>query len=195
MTTKIEQLVPYTIYHIFNRANGNEKLFLNDNNYVYFSKKFLSNIDPIAETFCYCLMPNHFHFLVRIKHENNLISFFENKIKSNTLETLLSQQFSNFFNGYAKAFNKMNSRKGSLFMHPFKRIEVNDTSYLLKLVQYIHLNPVEGGLCAHPLAWKYSSYSDLIGQNETFLLREEVISWFGDLKNFQEMMMTDYKVV
>ncbi|MEQ8910285.1 MAG: hypothetical protein RIC95_13890 [Vicingaceae bacterium] len=62
------------LYHVYNRANGNEKLFLTDDNYRYFLKKYEEYISPLVDTFCYCLMPNHFHFLVRVKEEKDLKS-------------------------------------------------------------------------------------------------------------------------
>ncbi len=65
-------LIPEGTYHIYNRANGNESLFFREDNYLYFLEKYKEYISPVAETFCYCLMPNHFHFLIRIKSENEL---------------------------------------------------------------------------------------------------------------------------
>ncbi|MCE3227947.1 MAG: hypothetical protein K0S32_2498 [Bacteroidetes bacterium] len=188
MKNKTEELLPSTTYHIFNRANGNEKLFLNHNNYEYFIEQYKLYIEPIAETFSYCLMPNHFHLLIRMKPENELNVFFGSRTKKIDLRILMSQHFSNFFNGYTKAFNKMHKRKGSLFMHPYKRIKVSDNSYLLKLVHYINFNPIESGLCTDPLMWKYSSYIDLVGEKETFIKREELITWFDDLNNFKAVM-------
>jgi putative transposase len=186
-------LEPENTYHIYNRANGNEKLFLSDDNYRYFIKKYEEYISPIAETFCYCLMTNHFHFLVRIRQESVLNEFFKEKLKrSNTdlqgfknLEGLISRQFSNFFNAYSKAFNKQHNRKGSLFMHTFKRKLITDDSYLRKLIHYIHFNPTEAGLVKSPEEWKYSSYSVIISLSETTLLRDEVISYFEDIENFK----------
>ena len=60
-------LSPGNTYHIYNHANGFENIFENEGNYVYFLKKYAEFISPIADTFAYALMPNHFHFLVRIK--------------------------------------------------------------------------------------------------------------------------------
>lgn len=81
MINKQAILKPENTYHVYNRANGNEKLFLSDENYCYFLKKYDEYIYPIADTFCYCLMPNHFHFLIRIKEESVLKNFFKEKIK------------------------------------------------------------------------------------------------------------------
>ncbi|MCX2678996.1 hypothetical protein OOZ15_03500 [Galbibacter sp. EGI 63066] len=68
-------LSPEGTYHIYNRANGSEQLFLSDENYWYFLRKYDEYINPVADTFCYCLMPNHFHFLVRVKSEEQLATF------------------------------------------------------------------------------------------------------------------------
>ena len=69
----MEILEPDHFYHIYNHANGIENLFRTEDNYHYFLKKYHQHISPIAETWAYCLMPNHFHFLVRIKEEKDLI--------------------------------------------------------------------------------------------------------------------------
>jgi len=104
--------------------------------------------------------------------------------KEKIISRLLSQQFSNLFNGYTQAFNKQHHRKGSLFMRPFKRKLIRDNSYLLKLVHYIHYNPVESSLSENIIDWPYSSYPIITNHQETFLKREEVISWFEDRDNF-----------
>jgi hypothetical protein len=107
----------------------------------------------------------------------------------NELETLLSahvsNQFSNLLNAYAKAFNKLNNRMGSLFMHTFKRKQINDATYLRNVVLYIHKNPMESNLCKNISGWKYSSYQEILSGNNTFGNAAEVISWFHDLDNFK----------
>ena len=127
-----------TFYHIYNHANGNENLFRNDENYSFFLQKWAKYIEPIADTYAYCLMPNHFHVLVKIKTEEELLW-------GKNLSGLLSKQFSNLFNSYAKAYNKMYERKGSLFNRPFKSKLVSDDNYLTTLIYYIHHNPIHHG--------------------------------------------------
>ena len=61
-------------YHIYNHANGNENLFREQKNYEYFLEKYKQHINPIAETIAWCLMPNHFHLLVKIKTEEEIVS-------------------------------------------------------------------------------------------------------------------------
>ena len=189
MINKTEQLQPESTYRIYNRANGNERLFVSEENYRYFLQKYREYIYPIAHTFCYCLMPNHFHFLVRIKSQREIEASINKNLQGfGNLEgfttAFVSQQFSNFFNAYSKAFNKQNNRKGSLFMHTFKRKKITDTRYLRKLVHYIHHNPIEADLCEKPQEWKFSSYGALLHNAPTLLQKEEVLEWFGDKENF-----------
>ncbi len=75
----MKHLQPDTFFHVFNRANGNEKLFRNDNNYRYFIRSWVKYTDPIARTYACCLMPDHFHALIKIKSEKVLTDFFGNK--------------------------------------------------------------------------------------------------------------------
>jgi putative transposase len=201
MQHKLEVLQPNTFYHIYNRANGNQQLFLSDENYLFFLRKYKEYISPICNTYCYCLMPNHFHFLIEVKNEIELELFFNQKTtnsktlqglktleglaKQDALSKLISQQFSHLFNAYTQAFNKQHQQKGSLLMHPFKRKKIIDTKYLLNLVQYIHHNPTDGELCSQIQDWKFSSYSSLISDASTNLKRDALIQWFDDKENFE----------
>src|SRR5947207_891834 len=94
-------LKPGFFYHLYNRANGNEKLFYTTENFRYFLQKYTHYIHPVADTFCYCLMPNHFHFIARIKSEAELLNLtgFQN-LSGLKLEARITKQFSNFFNSY-----------------------------------------------------------------------------------------------
>ena len=198
MQNRIAILIPEATYHVFNRANGKERLFFSEENYHYFLKKYASLISPVADTFCYCLMPNHFHFIIRVKTAAELqcsnLSGFQTLtgLSEEKLSTLLSRQFSHLFNGYAQAINKQETRKGSLFMRPFKRKRITDDKYLKNLVHYIHFNPKEAGLVAKLEDWKFSSFnaiSDPTGLKNLSGLaikKEEVIEWFEDLENFMD---------
>ncbi len=193
MTPNTGPLIPDATYHIFNHINGEGQLYKTEENYRYFLDLYKKYISPIAETFCYCLMPNHFHFLIRVKSEEHVVSYFRSARKNireedltgfKNLSGLLSRQFSNYLNAYAKAFNKQYNRKGSLFMRPYKRKQVTDEKYLRKLVHYIHYNPKEAGLCDSLESYKYSSYKAICNRCSENLNVEEVFQWFGDLRNF-----------
>jgi len=187
MQNKLAILIPEGTYHVYNRANGSERIFLTEENYRFFMEKFNLYIQPFAEVYCYCLMPNHFHFLLRIKSEK-LISaeLAQKEINSNNLEKLISKQFSKLFSCYTQALNKQTGRKGSLFMKNFKRKRVMFDSYFRNLVFYIHHNPLESGICESLEDYPYSSYDAIIHNIGDFVLRDELISYFEGLENFKK---------
>ena len=190
MKHKLTLLEPDCMCHVYNRAIGNERMFVDDANYRFFMEQYKRYLKPIVDTHCYCLMPNHFHFLLRVKGEGVLKDFFKNqKLNGDltgfkNLSGLVSRQFSNFFNSYSKAFNKKYGRKGSLFIRPFSRLQVTNDQYLKKLVFYIHFNPVEAGLARHPQDWRYSSYPAITSDKATMVKRDEVLEYFGGRDNF-----------
>ncbi len=148
------------VYHICNHANGNENLFREEDNYAFFLAKWQKYISPIADSYAYSLMPNHFQFLIKVKDQEEIkqilhLTGFEN------LSGVISKQFSNLFNAYAKAYNKRFNRRGSLFIRPFKSKEVNTKPYLSRLVFYIHHNPVHHGFTSSIETWPHSSYQDI----------------------------------
>ncbi|WP_343612140.1 transposase [Chryseobacterium oranimense] len=167
------------VYHIYSHANGRDLIFREEENYKYFLDKLVKYIVPIAEIYAYCLMPNHFHLLVRFKSEDQIPNKDEHKY--------LMKQFSNLLNGYAKAYNKRYNRKGSLFLDYLKRKRVNDNTYLIKLFHYIHNNPVNHGFVEDIKDWKYSSYHSYINlAKESKIERTEMMQYFDTVNDFIE---------
>jgi REP element-mobilizing transposase RayT len=189
-------LTPGGFYHIYNRANGDEVMFRDDRNYEYFLKKYSLLINPIARTCAYCLMPNHFHFLVQIRSEIEIIKNMHNsKIMQKLFEgspenynialsRILTLQFSHLFNSYAQAYNKLYSRKGSLFMRNYKRIKIKDDPYFIQLAVYIHLNPVNSKLVKDLDEWKHSSYKSFLQKEPSLISTDLTLDFFNDLDNF-----------
>ena len=182
-------LLPDNTYHIFSRAIGAEKLFLEDYNYSFFLKKYKQHITPIAETFAYNLLPNHFHLLVRIKNIDDIEEEFLLK-KGNqpfTLEEVpefIMERFGNFLNSYTKAFNKINNRKGGLFMDTLRRVEIKNDSDLGSEIFYVHKNAVHHQYVSRIEEWKWSSYNSILSNSPTLLLRNEILEWFGGKEQF-----------
>jgi len=167
------------VYHIYTHANGKDLIFREDENYKYFLSKLLKYIIPIAEIYAYCLMPNHFHLLIRFNDSDQVSNEDEHKY--------LMRQFSNLLNGYAKAYNKKYNRKGSLFLDFLKRKKVDDEKYLIKLLHYIHNNPVNHGFVEDISDWKYSSYHSYINLiKESKIERTEMMQYFDRIKDFIE---------
>jgi putative transposase len=176
-----ELLEPGCYYHIYNHAVGNEKLFLSEDNYFYFLRRYQKFICPVAETYAYCLMANHVHFLVEIKDEIGVTPH-----SKYSPSQFISKQFSNLFSSYAQAFNKQQARRGNLFISNFKRIKIDSDEYLTNIIRYVHMNPLNHSYRKHPSQWKFSSYNELCSGCTTFLSRDKVLKWYGGLTQFQE---------
>ena len=182
MKANTEPINGDTFYHVYNRGINGESIFKEARNYQYFLNLYHKYISPVADTYAYCLLNNHFHMLVRTRAAEEILTVLgkNKKDKQKSLSFYISNQFAKFFNSYAQAINKSSGRTGGLFETPFRRIEVNEDSYFSELVWYIHCNPQKHGLVSDFKNYPYSSYKSHLSEKPTKLMREDVISWFGD---------------
>ncbi len=179
-------LLPGEKYHVLSRAVGNEELFLTGENYRFFLSRFDRYISPVADTYCYCLLSNHFHFLVQIKEAASLINWLKKPVDEEKLPVLVMRQFSKLLNSYAKSFNIAQSRKGGLFMDYMRRVKVETDGQLAATAFYIHKNPVHHGYCSSIEEWKWSSYTEILSEQRTKLLRTDLLECFGGITAFKE---------
>jgi putative transposase len=193
---KIEPLEYSNFYHIYNRGINSCNLFEENTNYEYFLRLYEHHISPVANTYAWVLMKNHFHFLVRIKDKKEVMTFKPDR--SIDLSGLSipppHQHFSNFFNAYSKAYNKRYKRHGSLFERPFKRKLVSNPEYLKQLVIYIHNNPVHHGFVENIIDYPWSSYLTCISEKSLRIQSNSVIEWFKDDIGFKNMHSTECNV-
>ncbi|MGZ0015444.1 transposase [Yeosuana sp. AK3] len=172
-------------YHIYNRGNNVIDIFFETGNYHYFLRLYAKYIDPIAETYAWCLLKNHFHVLIRIKDKDEIK---REELSYNTTEKPKiinpSRQFSHFFNAYTQGINKRHNRTGSLFERTFKRKLVTTETYFKQLIFYIHNNPVHHGFVDKINLYPWSSFKTILSDQTTKLKRFEVIEAYGDLENF-----------
>ena len=172
-------------YHIYNRGNNGIDLFLETENNYHFLRLYAKYIEPIAETYAWCLLKNHFHILVRIKEKDEII---ESELSYNTTEKPKViepyRQFAHLFNAYTQAINKRYNRTGSLFEKTFERKLVTSEKYFQQLIFYIHNNPVHHGFVQQLNLYPWSSYDSIISDKPTMLKRAAVIEFFGDKENF-----------
>jgi len=201
-----------TYYHIYNRGTNGANIFIQERNYEYFLKLYEKHIVPVADTFAYCMLRNHFHVSVRIKSEEEVLSVMKKppvknlkvsmpaskhdtqdspasndedlKRKPLGFENYASQQFSNFFNAYAKSINIGYGRTGSLFEHPFGRVPITDDRQFWNVIAYIHQNPQKHGFVKDFRDWKYSSYGIILSEKRTSVNRAEVMKWFGSKEDY-----------
>lgn len=198
----MQPLIPDTSFHIYNHANGFENVFRETENYRFFLEKYCLHISPVAETYAYCLMPNHFHLVVRIRKRVIIEELIRNKLVTNTskvpnfgsvnvtddeIEKFLSKQFSNLFSSYTQSFNKVYSRMGSLFIKNFKREPIYNKPHFLSAIVYTHRNPIHHGFCKGFEDWAHSSYNSILYGAETFVEAEKLLKLTGGKEAFLEL--------
>ncbi len=218
-------LLPGEFYHLFNRANTQgEKLFPQERNYRYFLQKWAEYLGDSMEVLAYCLIPNHFHFLVRVKGDNQrdntplrgvipgdnqrdntpargVIPDSAEIPRDNTPQRgvipSIPEYFRRLFITYTQAINKQEQRRGSLFQEHPKRLKVESDSHLLALIRYIHNNPVHHGLVSNLENWHYSSYRAILTPASTRVSRKYVLDLFGNKAAFVafHQQMTEVKEI
>lgn len=152
-----------SIYHIYNQGNNKEIIFKEHDDYLRFLEKISFLVKPNCDFLTYCLMPNHFHFLIQTTSKSVMTfksgSLELNKL-TNSLRLLLSE--------YAQEFNKKYKRSGSLFRQKtkFKIVDYSDPMYLKNVFKYVLSNPIEAKLVSNLDDWPYSSFLDLIGKRQ-----------------------------
>lgn len=166
-------------YHVFNRGVASTQIFTN-----YFDKKrFIKTMlyyqiedtkprfslytpttsklnlsNKLVDIICYCLMPNHFHFLLKQNRDKGISEF-----------------ISKVTNSYTKYFNIKFRRYGPLFQGMFKAVHIETDEQLTHLSRYIHLNPLVGFVTKDLDSYQWSSYRDYIGLNKSSVCAKNIV--------------------
>lgn len=160
------KLLPENIYHIYNRGNNKQKIFFTKKNYLFFLQKVKAELKPISDIICYCLMPNHFHFML------STFNNFDDEKFSAGFRILLSS--------YTKAINIQEKRSGSLFQQNSKAkcltalTNYKSNNYGLVCFNYIHQNPVKAGFVTKLGDWEFSSFRDYAGMRNGTMCNKDL---------------------
>lgn len=173
------------LYHIYNRGINGCQLFFNHLNYLDFLKLMKEKVGLVADFYSYCLMKNHFHFLVKIKSEQEILRNFPDK--NLEIEKIISQQFSNAFNSYTQAINKQSGRTGKLFELRFRRKLITTEDQLRNSILYINSNPKKHGLDTDLTDYPFSSAEKILMRSQAN--SEEIIEMFGNLENYKCLLL------
>lgn len=182
-------------FHIYNRGINGTDLFLNETDYKHFLRLYVKYINPVARTFAWVLMKNHFHYLVQILPVQEIEFMESNKGYENHKHIQgkkynPTRQFSHLFNAYAKRHNIKYKRTGSLFERPFRRILITDETYIKNLIFYIHNNPVHHGFVNLMIDYPWSSYSEIITSDSSKFVANKALYFFNSLSEFIEYHST-----
>ncbi len=146
-------------YHIYNRGVNKSILFREPANYLYIIEKLQKySLENLVSVIAYCLMPNHYHLLLRQNGEK----------PAGTVPQAV-------FNSYSKAYNLRYRHSGTLFEGRFRAKPIQTTSHLLHLCRYIHGNPGKDGLVEDPARWPWSNYLEWMGKRKGPLVDYEFI--------------------
>lgn len=193
MPSRITPFFNGQIYHIFNRGtekraisenNRDRQRFLETINYYQFSgpKPKFSHYSPIqnsridssqkiVEIICFCLMPNHFHLLVRQLKEGGITEF-----------------ISKLTNSYTKYYNIKYNRVGPLFQGEFKSVLVESDEQLVHVSRYIHLNPLTSFLVKDLKNYQWSSYPEYLDTKKGISVKEPILNYFQSIKEYQKFI-------
>lgn len=185
-TRDYKQCAPGEYYHIYNRGNAKDAVFFDHNDYVFFLLRLRQNLAPDGHEprmfrplpigsfslVAYCLMPNHFHFLIR---------------QNSDIPT--GKLIGKVCTSYSKYFNLKYSHIGHVFQDQFKQVPVLDNRYLRWLSLYIHLNPVIAKIATKAQAYPYSSARNYLEPNNRGLVTDPIVlDQFADSNAYQEFL-------
>lgn len=179
-------------YHVFNRGVEKRDIFLTDKDYRFFQtylyiylyplKKVLEkhpdlplrlynkNLSEEVELVAYCLMPNHFHLLLKQKTKNGI-----------------SKLMKQITNAYTLYFNQKNNRVGGLMQGRFKAVPITEDNLLIHILRYIHLNPVASNLTQDLNSYPWSSYPDYLGkETDLSCSKKDILSFFPSIEDFEK---------
>ena len=165
-------------YHVYNRGAHSKAIFMEEENYRY----LVSLVERSSERYstivsAYCLMPNHYHLVLRQKQGGSIGSF----LKAT-------------FNSYTQAINKRFGTSGTLFQGQAKIKHITMDSYCLRVIPYVHLNPVSAKLVSSPDEWEFSNYLDWCGKRKSILFDAELRNDYFPNPDDYEMYVRDYQM-
>lgn len=184
------------IYHIYNRTIQELDLFRNNDDYHHFLNKFREYFTRYMDVVGYCLIPNHFHFIVQIKHTESIL---KNAISEKTqaainfakgqipVNDFLEDQMRRFFSAISLRYNHRYKRRGALFSDRMKRIRIVDENKLVYLLCYVHHNPVHHHIVNDYGEWEYSSYRSYLNHDRYSLLSKGIITLFENSDRFRSI--------
>ena len=194
MSGRITPLINGGFYHIYNRGSEKRNIYQQPRDYMRFLKtlyyyQFLgpkpkfSNFtktnlfkssfnSKIVEIICYCLMPNHFHFLIK-------------QLKDGGISIFMSQ----LSNSYTKYFNTKYNRVGPLLQGAFKAIRIENDEQFVHVSRYIHLNPIVSGLVKNLDDHQWSSYLEYIQSSGLFCSPAEILNFFSSKDKYKQFVL------
>ncbi|PIR66831.1 MAG: transposase [Parcubacteria group bacterium CG10_big_fil_rev_8_21_14_0_10_36_14] len=182
------------IYHIYNRGNNKQNIFLDEDDYKFFILRLKQNLGleekkprlmrmmPSNSFFVlsYSLLPNHFHFIIK-QNKNIPTSYLMTKLCTS----------------YSMYFNKKYETVGHVFQGRFKQKTIEKDSYLLWLSAYIHQNPRLHKITENIIEYNWSSYKEYQWKNnpDNICQTNFILEMFKDVEEYRNFVENNYNVL
>ena len=168
------------LYHIYNKAVGNDKLFVEEFHYLHFLEELQKYLLPLVEIWSVSLLPHYFQLLI--------------ELKKNIKGAEVSKAIGDLCNAYAKWLNAVTGRNGNLFNRPFRRNKICMDKDISAIICFIHNLPLLHGYVKKIDNWPYSSYNKIISETP-WLASKKILNLFGGVNQymaFHHKQLEDY---
>jgi REP element-mobilizing transposase RayT len=189
-------------YHVYNRTNNQEGLFLSVSNRFFIKNLFIRYLKVTLDICAYSLLGNHFHLCIKVKEIETIINelkkiepnhqtktiraFIKDPDKPNAVHTIVSHQFSRFFVCYSKSYNAWHDRVGNLFNRPFKRAKIFNT-YAFKLkIYYVHHNARKHKIVTNFEDHPWNSYHEIVINESNIINLPLILELFSGINSFKK---------
>jgi REP element-mobilizing transposase RayT len=147
-------------YHVFNRASGKQLMFREIQNYYYFLSRLNFYLADYVIIHAKCLIPNHFHFLIEIKEEEDMPPLPKNA----DIHKIITKKFKNFFLSYSMSFKIMFNQSSNVFAQKYKHTRLYTDEDIRNVLFYIHRNPKHHSV-GNWQNYRWSSYNEILYAN------------------------------
>lgn len=188
------EYLPDAFYHIYNRSSHSNNIFHDVEDYNFFINRYKKYFSNFFDTYAYCLLPNHYHFLIKVKKEkdfrpklqfvkitNTINLYLKGEISMNEL---VEDQFRRFHSSYALTLNNKHNTRGQVFMNRHKRILEESEAKVEYILCYIHHNPIHHNFCTNYTEWRFNSYLDYINRDSHIVNLKSGLQFLGGYDRF-----------
>lgn len=164
--------------HLFKRGNHKDALFKDEDNYHLFLDMYKKYMQPIAFLYAYCLLPTHFHLLVKVKDFDEIGEICQSA-------EMFWYQYRSFLGIYTKKINHTYNRSGSLVNGGYFNMMDPEKKSFYQLFTYIHKNPQVYGIVSDYRFWPFSSYFAYRRKDRQAIIAKD---FYADDENYRKIM-------